>query len=202
MKFLEFAGQNKRPLVIVAEDVDGDAIANLIFNRLKGTLQVACVKSPGFGDNRKNTMQDIAIATGATFISEEIGLELDEVDVDVLGTCDKIIISKDDTIIMGGQGENDDVEERVSQISAGIEISTSDYDKEKLQERLGRLTGGVAIIKVGGASEVEVSELKDRIEDALCSTRAAQDEGIVPGGGSALLYSSNVLKELKGKNFD
>ena len=194
--------QNKRPIVIVAEDVDGDAITNIILNKLRGSLQICCVKSPGFGDNRKNTMQDIATATGATFISEEVGLELDEVDMDVLGTCEQIIISKDDTIIMGGKGEKKDVEERVSAIESQIDLTTSEYDKEKLQERMGRLTGGVAIIKVGGSSEVEVSELKDRIEDSLCATRAAQSEGIIPGGGVSLLYASKKLKDLKGDNFD
>jgi chaperonin GroEL len=147
-------------------------------------------------------MQDIAIATGAQFISEDVGLNLADADLDVLGTAEQIIISKDDTIIMGGAGEKADVDERVSTISSSIENTTSDYDREKLQERLGRLTGGVAIIKVGGASEVEVSELKDRIEDALCATRAAHDEGIVPGGGVALLYASLKLKDIKGANFD
>ena len=173
LRFLEFAGQNKRPIVIVAEDVDGDAITNLVLNKLRGTIQVCCVKSPGFGDNRRNTMQDIALATGAQFISDEIGLDIDEVDLDVLGSADSIIISKDDTIIMGGKGEKDDINNRVETIEQQIKVTTSEYDKEKLQERLGRLTGGVAIIKVGGSSEVEVSELKDRIEDALCATRAA-----------------------------
>ena len=147
-------------------------------------------------------MQDIAVATGATFISEDIGLTLDEAELDVLGTAKNVIITKDDTIIMGGAGEKAEIEERVSTLEASIETTTSEYDSEKLQERLGRLTGGVAIIKVGGASEVEVSELKDRIEDALCATRAASEEGVVPGGGVALLYATKKLDSIKGANFD
>jgi len=202
LRFLEFAGQNKRPIIIVAEDVDGDAITNLVLNKLRGTIQVCCIKSPGFGDNRRNTMQDIAMATGAQFISDEIGLDLDEVELDVLGSADQIIITKDDTIIMGGKGDSEEIEKRVDTLEAQVKVTTSEYDKEKLQERLGRLTGGVAIIKVGGSSEVEVSELKDRIEDALCATRAAQEEGVVSGGGTALLYASKVLDNLKGENFD
>lgn len=147
-------------------------------------------------------MQDIAIATGAQFISEDVGLTLADAELDVLGTADKIVISKDDTIIMGGAGESDEIKERVSTIENAMEVTTSEYDREKLGERLGRLTGGVAVIKVGGASEVEVSELKDRIEDALCATRAAYEEGIVPGGGTALLYASSVLDGVEGANFD
>lgn len=171
-------------------------------NKLRGGLKVACVKSPGFGDNRRNTMQDIAIATGATFLSEDVGQSLDGADISVLGTAKQVIISKDDTILMGGSGTAEDVQERVDTITAAMENTTSEYDREKLQERMGRLTGGVAVIKVGGASEVEVSELKDRIQDALCATRAASEEGIVVGGGSALLYASKKLDGIEGENFD
>jgi chaperonin GroEL len=165
-------------------------------------LKVVAIKAPGFGDNRKNIMQDIAVATGGQFISEEIGMQMETSEVTVLGTAKRIIITKDDTIIMGGHGKREDIDDRIESIRDQAEGSTSEYDREKLQERLGRLTGGVAVIKVGGASEVEVSELKDRIQDALCATRAASDEGIVPGGGSALLFAMKKLDNLKGDNFD
>ena len=176
--------------------------ASLIVNKLRGGLRVCAVKSPGFGDNRKATMQDMAVSTGATLISEEIGMKLEETDPTVMGTAKKVIVTKDDTIILDGQGDKKDLDDRIDTIKKQISKTNSDYEKEKCQERLGKLTGGIAVIKVGGSSEVEVGELKDRIDDALCATRAAIDEGIVPGGGVALLNSIKSLKDLKGENFD